>query len=48
LQVRADVINAPNRPNYNSPELRINNAAAGRITGASGSRVLQLGGRLTF
>ncbi len=48
LQVRAEAFNVPNRPNYNNPELRINNADAGRITGASGSRVLQLGGRLTF
>jgi len=48
LQVRAECFNILNRQNYNSPELRVNNADFGRITGASGSRVLQLGGRLTF
>jgi hypothetical protein len=54
LQVRADVFNVLNRPNYELPELRINNAALGRITSATasgattGARVFQLGGRLTF
>jgi hypothetical protein len=48
LQVRADVFNVLNRKNYNSPELRINNVDFGRITGASGSRTFQFGGRLTF
>jgi hypothetical protein len=48
LQVRADVFNVLNHKNYNNPELRINNVDFGRITGASGSRVFQLGGRLTF
>jgi outer membrane receptor protein involved in Fe transport len=48
LQVRADVFNVLNRKNYNNPELRINNVDFGRITGASGSRTFQLGGRLTF
>jgi len=48
LQVRAEAFNILNRPNYSSPELRINNVDFGRITDASGSRVLQLGGRLTF
>jgi hypothetical protein len=48
LQIRADVLNALNRPNYNSPELRINNVDFGRVTGASGARTLQFGGRLTF
>ncbi len=48
LQVRADVFNVLNRKNYNNPELRINNVDFGRITGASGSRSFQLGGRFTF
>ena len=48
LQVRADVFNILNRPNYDNPELRINNVDFGRITGASGSRTFQFGGRLTF
>ena len=48
LQVRADVFNVLNRKNYSNPELRINNVDFGRITGASGSRTFQVGGRLTF
>src|SRR5262245_9432620 len=48
LQVRIDVFNVLNRRNYDNPELRVNNVDFGRITGASGSRVLQFGGRLTF
>ncbi len=48
LQVRADVFNVLNRKNYDNPELRVNNVDFGRITGASGSRTFQLGGRLTF
>src|SRR5262245_16315289 len=48
VQVRAECFNILNRQNYNSPELRVNNPDFGRITGASGSRVLQFGGRLTF
>jgi hypothetical protein len=48
IQVRAECFNILNRANYNSPELRVNNADFGRITGASGSRVLQFGGRFTF
>jgi hypothetical protein len=48
VQVRAEVFNVLNRPNYNNPEVRINNVDFGRITSASGSRTFQLGGRLTF
>ena len=48
LQVRIDAFNVLNRRNYDNPELRINNVDFGRITGASGSRLLQFGGRLTF
>ena len=48
VQVRAEAFNILNRQNYNDPELRVNNVDFGRITGAGGSRVLQLGGRLTF
>ncbi len=48
LQARVDVFNALNRKNYDNPELRVNNADFGRITGAGGARVLQFGGRLTF
>ncbi len=46
--MRVDVFNVLNHKSYNNPELRINNVDFGRITGASGSRVLQFGGRLTF
>ncbi len=48
LQLRADVFGVLNSENYNNPELRINNVDFGRITGASGARTFQLGGRLTF
>jgi len=48
VQVRMDVFNALDRKNFNDPELRVNNVDFGRITGASGNRVLQFGGRLTF
>jgi hypothetical protein len=48
LQLRAEAINVLNRKNYNAPELRVNNVDFGRITGASGSRIFQLGARLTF
>jgi len=48
LQVRIEAFNILNRQNYNNPELRVNNVDFGRITGASGSRVLQFSSRLTF
>jgi len=48
LQVRMDMFNALNRMNLSNPQQAINNANFGRITGASGARVLQFGGRLTF
>jgi hypothetical protein len=48
LQVRADVFSVLNRKNYGSPNTNMNNASFGRITGASGRRVFQLGARLTF
>ena len=38
LQVRADVFNVLNRKNYNNPQLAINNANFGRITGATAMR----------
>jgi len=37
-----------NKKNYNNPQTAINNVNFGRITGASGSRTLQLGARMTF
>jgi hypothetical protein len=48
LQLRAEVFNVLNRKNYNNPNTNITNANFGRITGASGARSFQLGGRLTF
>src|SRR5687768_10012940 len=48
LQIRADVFNVLNRPNYDDPEDRINQGDFGIIDGASGFRTFQLGGRLTF
>jgi hypothetical protein len=48
LQVRADIFNALNRPNYGNPQTNITNRNFGRISGASGFRRLQFGARLTF
>lgn len=48
MQVRAEAFNVLNMKNYNSPELRVNNANFGRITGASGSRSFQFSSRFTF
>jgi hypothetical protein len=48
LQVRADIFSVLNRKNYGNPNTNMNNAAFGRITGASGRRVFQLGARFTF
>jgi hypothetical protein len=48
LQARMDMFNALNRMNLNNPQQAINNANFGRITGASGARVLQFGARLSF
>jgi Carboxypeptidase regulatory-like domain/TonB dependent receptor/TonB-dependent Receptor Plug Domain len=48
LQVRAEVFNLLNWKNYNNPQLNMNNADFGRITGAGRPRVFQFGARLTF
>ncbi len=48
LQLRADMLNVLNRKNYNNPVTNMNSADFGRITGAGGRRVVQLGARLTF
>ena len=45
MQVRVEAFNVLNRKNYNNPQLAINNANFGRITGAGGSRTFQLGAR---
>ncbi len=48
LQLRADIFGLFNRKNYTDPVLPINNVDFGRITGATGNRVVQLGARMTF
>ncbi len=48
MQLRAEVFNILNRKNYNNPNTNITSVDFGRITGASGARTFQLGGRLTF
>ena len=48
FQVRADAFNVLNVKNFDHPVLNIKSPEFGRITGASGERVLQFGGRLTF
>lgn len=48
MQLRAEAFNVLNMKNYNDPELRINNAEFGRISGASGSRRFQFSGGFTF
>jgi len=48
LQVRADVFNALNTKNWNSPVLGINSPEFGRITGAAPARSAQVGARWTF
>jgi hypothetical protein len=48
LQVRADVFGVLNRKNYSNPNTNMNSADFGRITGAGGKRVFQLGARFTF
>ena len=52
LQIRADIFNFLNVKNLDNPQLAINNANFGRITGATSdgkrARVFQFGARFTF
>lgn len=48
FQVRVDAFNVLNRKNFNDPVQNIKSPEFGRITGASGERAVQIGGRLTF
>jgi hypothetical protein len=48
LQVRADMFNAFNHPNWGNPNTDIVNSLFGRITSASSPRTMQLAARLAF
>ncbi len=48
LQVRIDAFNALNKKNWSDPSTAVNASDFGRIRGASGSRAIQVGARLTF
>ena len=46
--VRADAINALNRPIWGNPTVDINSASFGRITSATGNRTITLNARFDF
>jgi outer membrane receptor protein involved in Fe transport len=48
FQIRADMFNVFNRVNYSSIVTNIESRTFGQITGASGSRAIQLNARLSF
>jgi hypothetical protein len=48
LQVRADVFNTFNRPNFGNPNGNFSSLAFGNITSAGPMRVVELGVRLKF
>ena len=48
IQFRADVFNALNHVNFNTPNGNISSAQFGRITGAGGMRAMQMGLRFQF
>jgi len=49
LEVRAEMANFTNTPNFAAPGTNMSNAATfGVITAAGGSRSMQIGGRLVF
>jgi hypothetical protein len=48
LMLRADAENLTNRPQFGNPNTDINSLNFGRITGASGNRILVVSGRLNF
>ncbi len=48
-EFRAEALNAFNTPQFNGPNLAVDNKSAGQITGTLGfPRLVQLGGRLSF
>jgi hypothetical protein len=48
IQVRLDVFNFPNHPNWNDPNVDPRNALFGRVTGKTGQRTMQIGLRYAF
>jgi hypothetical protein len=48
LQFRFETFGLFNRTNFGNPNATINTSSFGSITGASGSRTIQLGGKLQF
>ena len=47
-ELRADAINVLNKPQWGLPNTNINSAMFGRITTATGSRMILLNGRVDF
>jgi hypothetical protein len=48
FELRADAISATNTPNFDNPNGDMNSVNFGRITGASGNRIMVVGGRFNF
>jgi hypothetical protein len=48
FELRLDAINVLNRPNFDNPQLDINNTSFGRITGAAGARSFVINARVNF
>jgi hypothetical protein len=48
FQVRVDISNVLNRPNFNNPNVTFGTANFGRITSAQSMRQIVLGGKLLF
>jgi len=48
LQIRAEMFNLPNHPNFNLPENRVDIISGGTISRAKNNRSIQLGARLEF
>jgi hypothetical protein len=48
FEIRADAVNALNRPMWGNPNTNINSANFGRITTATGARTITISARLEF
>jgi len=48
FEVRADAIGFTNSPSFNNPNTNINSLDLGRITGAGGNRIIEVGMRFSF